>query len=305
VWEAFSFFYYGALVPNTALAKLETGIPTEALLAQGFQYWDATFAFDPVTVIVLGLGLLLFLFYGWPGRLIAIGASVHLGYVTTIGGDFMTGRFFTPDLLWVVVGLAGLPSAWPRRLDWGLALTAPLMVASALIGSASPWLLRGSDFGAADGGAEAIDWHGVVDERRFYYPTLGLLPRLGQGVRRSESPLQAAGVAARRRTAARQVIPVSVAGVFSFYAGPRVHVIDRYALSDPLLARLPARSPWRIGHFERDIPDGYAASLETDRNLIRDPQIHARYDDIRLVTRGPLWSVERLTTAARLAWNGP
>src|SRR5690242_2770977 len=52
-WEMFSLVYYGALVPNTAFAKLATGIPSRELIAQGATYFRVSAAFDPV-----GAGLL-------------------------------------------------------------------------------------------------------------------------------------------------------------------------------------------------------------------------------------------------------
>ncbi|HEX6477779.1 MAG TPA: hypothetical protein VF043_02960 [Ktedonobacteraceae bacterium] len=38
VWEAFALWYYGFLFPNTAYARLDTGIGTGRLLAQGVDY---------------------------------------------------------------------------------------------------------------------------------------------------------------------------------------------------------------------------------------------------------------------------
>jgi hypothetical protein len=42
-------------------------------------------------------------------------------------------------------------------------------------------------------------------------------------------------------------------GLTWYVAGPSVHIVDLYALADPLLARLPALKNSRIGHFQRDI----------------------------------------------------
>jgi hypothetical protein len=41
------------------------------------------------------------------------------------------------------------------------------------------------------------------------------------------------------------------------------------------------------------VPDGYLASVITDSNRVRDPRVHALYDVIREVTRGPLFSARR------------
>jgi arabinofuranosyltransferase len=82
-------------------------------------------------------------------------------------------------------------------------------------------------------------------------------------------------------------------GMIGYYTGPDRHIIDRFALGDPLLARLPAVQPWRIGHFARELPEGYVESVERDTNVVADPEVRALYDLIREVTRGPIWSWRR------------
>ncbi len=79
-------------------------------------------------------------------------------------------------------------------------------------------------------------------------------------------------------------------GAVGYYLGPRRHVIDTLALGDPLLARLPAKPRWRVGHYERAVPEGYVESVATDSNRSSDPKVHALYDTIRVVTRGALFT---------------
>ncbi len=57
---------------------------------------------------------------------------------------------------------------------------------------------------------------------------------------------------------------------------------------------------WRIGHFERKPPRGYARSLESGENEIANPVIYRLYDQIRLATRGPLLSFERARAILQL-----
>ena len=42
LWEIFSVFYYGIPYPNTALAKLNTGIPSSELVLQGLPLFTKT-----------------------------------------------------------------------------------------------------------------------------------------------------------------------------------------------------------------------------------------------------------------------
>jgi arabinofuranosyltransferase len=73
--------------------------------------------------------------------------------------------------------------------------------------------------------------------------------------------------------------------------------MDKVCLSDPLRSRLPAFSGWRIGHFRRGVPVGYVESIEAGFvNRIREPHLHEYYDKLLLVTRGNLFSFERLKT---------
>jgi hypothetical protein len=60
---------------------------------------------------------------------------------------------------------------------------------------------------------------------------------------------------------APQVTIFEAVGLLGYYAGPGVHIVDPMALTDPLLARLPADKPWRIGHFRRQLPPGYVDRL--------------------------------------------
>jgi hypothetical protein len=94
---------------------------------------------------------------------------------------------------------------------------------------------------------------------------------------------------------------VTVQGSIGFYglaAGPDKYLVDRNALSDPLLARLPVSRhlyfEFYAGHYFRDIPDGYLESVARGENLIADPQLHAYYDRLLNVVRGPLASRSRL-----------
>jgi hypothetical protein len=87
-------------------------------------------------------------------------------------------------------------------------------------------------------------------------------------------------------------------GMFGLYAGPRKFVVDRNALSDPLLARLPV-SPrlyfeFYASHYFRDLPDGYLESIEADDNRLRDPVLRPYYDRLRHVTRGALSDMSRV-----------
>jgi hypothetical protein len=99
------------------------------------------------------------------------------------------------------------------------------------------------------------------------------------------------------RDAPKRVAIHGSIGMFGLFAGPEKYVIDRNALSDPFLARLPV-SPrlyfeFYAGHYFRDIPGGYIESCERGENVLTDPTQHDYYDRLLSVIRGPLFRLER------------
>jgi arabinofuranosyltransferase len=293
-WTAFSLFYYGFPFPNTAYAKLATGIAATDLARQGLVYLLNSMRWDPLTLTVTVMAVVVAVARRWAGGIaVAAGIVLYLLYVVSIGGDFMSGRFLTLPLLAAVVlllavtGDAARPAAihLTPRIAAGLAA---LLLLLAAIGHL-PVLPAGSPTGDAarrDGD--------IADERAYYTPNTGLFAD------RAPHPWAEQGMVLRTEGAA--VVEHGNVGFLGYYAGPAVHIIDRNGLTDPLLARLPVRDPagWRIGHFRRDVPAGYADTLRGGQNVIQDANLAAYFDVLARVTRGPLWNVERLREIWRL-----
>lgn len=298
VWEFFSLLYYGSLVPNTALAKLPAGVPMSALVAQGFRYLVATSYFDPVTIAVLVACLAVLIAGGrGAGRIIALGVALHLAAVVAVGGDFMAGRFITPSFTLAVAATVSL-AARPGKPATQLVAAVALLAASVLV-TASP-LRTGADLQPAPEGEFAR--YGVTDERRFYYPSLGLLRVMSGQTSPGDHGWSALGRELRAGVAkgGERLREASNVGLFGYYAGPDIYVVDRNALTDPFLARLPPAPGWRVGHYTRTMPAGYVESRRSDRNVVEDPNLHRLYDDVHVVTREPIWSARRFGIIA--AW---
>jgi len=309
VWHGFSLVYYGALVPNTAYAKLSTGIAGGDLRAQGLVYLAESLRFDPLTLVTVAAGSVATRWLSWRERALALGALLYLGYVVSIGGDFMSGRFLTPSfavgVALVVRALARLRE--PMRLVPGAAALA--------LGFLAPYpaLTSGSDYGADRGNdfrdlraaADAIIGDdGISDERAWHFALTGMiLVQREQG--RFVLPLEGHPKyreVERLKQNGDKLIVTGAIGLRGYLLGPEVHFIDQNALSDPLLARLAVADPtdWRISHFRRPIPCGYRESLTADANLLRDPGLARVYDAVRLVTRGPLFEAGRWREIWRL-----
>ncbi len=305
-WEMFSAFYYGSLVPNTAYAKLNVTMAPAETIARGLAYFDRTLWADPATLPAILFGIALVLWArprrDWP---LVAGLVATLVYVVWIGGDFMAGRFFTVPLIWsaTLIASVGMP---PRA---GVVMASSLLI----IGLLAPWepaiisgigyaridnLLRGrAGRGPSDDGLN-ITIHEITDVRRYYYEGTGLAK--GQfRFRRPDDPGVDDGL--RLREGGRQVVVRDSIGFVGYFAGPEPHIVDMFALTDPLLARLPALRGSRVGHYQRDIPAGYLESIEAKANHIADPSLSAYYDTLRLVVSGPLFDVRRVTAALLLA----
>ncbi len=300
-WELFSLIYYGQLVPNTALAKLPPGVPAGELAVQGLRYLAATWHFDSVTPLVIASSAILLAWRGGvAGRALAAGIVLHVLSIVVVGGDFMSGRFLTSAIVASVAGIMTVRGG-PRFDRALIAAAATLMV----IGAFKPGtaLRTSADFGLPRESGAEFD-HGVTDERRFYYPDLGLLPVLQGRGSPERHGWAAAGLEMRSAPTGpeRRVRTASNVGLFGYYAGPDVYVIDRNALTDPFLARLPPKSGWRVGHYERAVPPEYEASRRADRNLLADPAMHRLYDDIERLSRADIWSGERFSLIFRSFW---
>ncbi|MDX9991339.1 MAG: hypothetical protein RBS68_04755 [Anaerolineales bacterium] len=287
LWSLFALFYYGFIFPNTYYAKLNTAIPHTTLLHQGVIYYLNEVLFDPLTLAVIVCGLLASLAGAERRqRAIAFGMVLYLGYIFYIGGDLMSGRFFSIIFLMSVSLL--LPHF--EKFNWQTKALAGLAVL--FLGLMAP---SAAFLPPASIDIETAHRTGVSDERAFYYSASGLT-RWGRSHKLPEHEWVSEGIALRE-----QQTPVYVGkgiGYLGFYAGPQVHVIDYFALSDPLLARLPVQPglKWDIGHIRREIPAGYLESLASAENQIADPNLAAYYEKLSILTRANLWSWERIST---------
>ncbi|MBX3048866.1 MAG: hypothetical protein KIT46_01030 [Anaerolineales bacterium] len=315
-WELFALVYYGFPFPNTYYAKLHNYVPLAQEVWAGLNYFWFTLLYDPLTWVVVLSAAVVVLLGNRPPRGVAVllGMLLYLLYVLQIGGDFMGGRFLSAVYLAAVVLLAVyfLPQLSLRRY-WPLIPAALLLSA---VASSPPYWLYAKGF-------ETARWQGVVDERMVYHttnliriedlyafnshPDYHLLNRaaylarsLGRGTAfrwEAEHDWIELGRQLRAQAEAEGMLylPQGANGFTGYYAGPDVYFIHGLALTDPLLSRLPPiyNPNWRSGHFMRQIPAGYLALEAGQQAALDDPALDAYYQQIRLVTQGPLFSAER------------
>jgi arabinofuranosyltransferase len=293
-WEIFSLVYYGFPFPNTAYAKLQTGVGAAELAGQGLLYFLDSMQTDPVTLLAITAGVVMLVQErrerDWP---VALGIGLYLLYIVRIGGDFMSGRFFVAPLVCATALLA--------RLDWEkrASAVAPLVVTLAVLGTIATVRppIRSTMDTYVTSWSDGVGPGAIADERAFYYRNTGLL----RWTREVPLPHDSLMVdAAKAMRGQHEVLATRNVGLFGYFAGPTVHIVDLMALTDPLLAREPAIRPWRIGHFERRLPDGYLETIRTGDNQITDTTTAYTYEQLKLVTQGPIWSRRRWRAIRRL-----
>ena len=296
LWEVFAIVYYGFPFPNTAYAKLQHGISESTLIGQGLLYLLDSIAEDPVTLLATAAFTAAVLRVPtrkhWP---FAVGILLYYAYVVRIGGDFMSGRFLAAPLFVAVALFVRLPIASAARVAPAVAA---VCIVLGIIATKRPPIMSDADTFVLTPNA-AMGVAGVADERAYYYRYTGLL----RWTREVPLPHNATVDSGRQARNGPLVVVRSTIGLFGYYAGPTVHVVDAMGLGDPLLARLPAEGRWRIGHFEREIPEGYVATLETGENKLVDPAVGARYQQLKLITQGPLWARRRWRAIAAVAFG--
>jgi arabinofuranosyltransferase len=283
-WLAFSTIYYGFPFPNTAYAKLGTGIDGPTLLGMGWDYFKDSLHRDPISLPLIGLGLLAGFWRGknWP---LALGLLLYLVYVMRIGGDFMSGRFFALPFLTSVFLIGKAFEARPIWLN-GLAVAA---FGLALLGP-TPMLLSGSEFAIPK--EQVINEAGVADERAFFYGGTGMLHAL-EGREMPDFRWVMDGKAESKLPG--KVVIQDAVGFFSYFAGLEKHIVDRLALVDPVIARIPARyhAQNRPGHYDRLLPAGYVKHLNDRSVPLPDSAANRLAQDMAVISRAGLFSRER------------
>jgi arabinofuranosyltransferase len=303
-WELFSLFYYGFLFPNTAYAKLNTGIEWNLLLEQGVMYFKYSINRDPITPLAIVAGAVIgFLKRDGRSIVVSIGIALYCAYILKIGGDFMSGRFLSLPLFAAVFlikqGL-DIPLITLRRRLLAGGLLAALGIAAAL--SANHPLLSAASY------RNRRLVNGIADERGYYFGASGLVNVMGDVAPFERDPFYRRALEEQARALEKQkhnrkhVVLSPNVGVFGLTAGPLVHIFDSYALVDPLFARLPSYKypKWRIGHFRRIAPDGYRDTLKKGQNVIKDKNLAAYYDKLSLIIRSDLFSADRLLTILKM-----
>ncbi len=286
LWEIFAVIYYGFPFPNTAYAKLYTGIKQADLIEEGFIYILNSLNWDPITLLTVLAGTGLSFYKGsWKEKSIAIGVLLYIFYLVWIGGDYMSGRFFSGALLVSVVLLARQFA----EIEPTEGLIAFALIVAAAYASPTPTLTSVNDETFSTG---RTDVSGIYDLRSYYFQTSGLI-FTRNNYQKPFHEWVSRGLMFRESK--KNYLIEGTIGYTGYFAGPRLFIIDPNALADPLLARLKPipNEHWLPGHFEREVPAGYVETLRGGRNYFEDQSLGEYYMKLWLIINGPIFSPER------------
>ncbi len=287
-WEAFAVAYYGFPFPNTAYAKLSTGIPKSEYLVRAFAYYKMSFWQDPMVLagIIAGAGAIL-----WARRartsVPLVGVLLYLVYIVNIGGDFMRGQDVHRTAVRddAAASWRSLPRSGPHGAS---------NLASLVIGALG--LLLVANLGGLF--YEGMSWnthnpYGVLDDKRLYYQATNL--PLNLYLRPLETVAACPGGScstarpATRRWSIRASDCAATTPAPRFTSSTRLRSATRY---------------WR-GFRHWTIRRGASATCgATSRTAIstrsepvatrsRIPGVAEYYDHLATVIKGPLWTAER------------
>lgn len=292
-WEIFSVLYYGFPFPNTYYVKLGTGITLMQYILKGLQHVLYNLMTDPAVVIIPVI-------YGFLGlfikdirhKLLALGILLYMVYVVRIGGDFMAGRHFT--VIYVIsaacfITLRHQTNNFVNSRFMILTSLACLLFSVTLADAPISHFYNRSNSG------------GTSDQRYYYFINTSLVRntvRYFRNKRLSVYNTWSHNAVDELKASGFKRGIIGFAGGVLVYENSDLYLGDAFGIGDPLLSHLPLRHlegiNWRIAHVARKMPEGYSESVKNDSNEIVNPALHEYYDVIRLITRGELFSPERI-----------
>ena len=310
VWLIYATVYFGYPLPNTFYAKMATDLPLHQYIFKGLTYYFVQLTKDPITLVFIFLMLINFKQYKGITKYLAIGVMLYLLYLFKIGGDFMQGRFFAVPLFISTLIMINLFKEYPLYIKKYTKVFLYTMLITIVGRSLYDHQIYRPPFLASHTYDKKNISNGqVADERGYYYLKQGLMspqqryPKINQSSifnHKIYKKVQMHGDGKLGNLNLEQGHEKNF-GRIGLEHGHDTYFIDIHALTSPLLAKLPAKKgKWRTGHQVRKIPQGYVESIEQSKNLILNPQIKNLYDDISLVTKGKLFTKERLKAIFRL-----
>ena len=300
-----SLIYYGSIIPHPAYNKLNTGISKLDLINQGIKYFFVSFWVDTITLAIITITAFCSFFSNKKHVVfLSYGILTNLAYVLFVGGCYMQGRFISYAYLLSVVVLLLYSINIDVKND-AIAVKIKIEDEKKTLLAALIVCLLYICFYPHTPAKSPIDYHnrdvrwGITDERGYYFGTNSLWKYITRDKKKEYFPDHIGSRLGFEFSKSKDKIYTELVSVgsFGYWAGTDKIIIDSLTTADPLLARLPVRGEWRIGHFQRIIPLGYKESILNNSAELKDPGLNEFYKKIRLITQSKkLFSLERIKT---------
>jgi len=294
-WELFSLFYYGFLFPNTKYAKLPSSFFNREYITQGLHYLTSIVVFDILSAIFMFIAVIIMpLCYIFSRRArqyirpemfyLALGILWYDLYVISTGGTYLYARFLSLQIfasVWLVYGLYGGLLGSPARnlkIKFSYILLAVALMEFRPMFHPGNVLLR--IFPNCLQGGITFGWNAVSFSGHHLTRPDGSPPPVAH------------------HDPGFWVTSFTGVGMGGFEMGPSAHIVNPFAITDPLLARLPNTgvpiSQSYIFNTFRETPAGYLDALRTYSLAGMDPDLALYEAKLRYITSGDLWSMDRL-----------
>ena len=241
-YQLFRMAWFGALVPNTALAKA-ADVPH---WREGGAYvWNLVrpYALWGPLAVVAAVGIAVLRSTSRRHVLAAvalpIAAVVHAAYIVRAGGDYQHGRLLLPALVALLAPVAVVPLRRALLLPAGAIAVWAAVTAAAL-------RLDGTDVSGntliADGRATIVDFLDVAHPVTVDDVGTGAVP-IGatDGVWVDDERLPVDGIR-------EPAVVLRGIGVTGYALGPDVYVYDRVGLANAVVSRFEVERPGFVGH---------------------------------------------------------
>jgi len=302
LWILFSVFYYGFPFPNTAYVKLGTEIPFKDYFYRGLQYIITSSITDLLLLLIPATMVIMTIIVKKARYLyISAGIILYVIYLIRIGGDFMVGRHFTVLFFIALCTYFNMENERfgayknPDKLKNSFLVIAMIgLIYAGTMQVITSQFLFGNVFNSP-----------IADERGGYFRFTSLFNNAISVATTGEMVIRNAwneeGVEELRGYGIESGILEMVPGITKYYNND-MYLNDLYALGDPFLSKLPAvrEDNWRIGHMWREPPAGYGDTVIYGKNIIENKDIAEYYEIIKLITRGDLFSKERISAIVRI-----
>jgi arabinofuranosyltransferase len=288
LWSLFSLLYYGMPFPNTAYAKLHLDIPREQLLKQGLTYFWIGIKYDVISIAIIISGWLYLTTRMRDKFAISIALSLLLGvvYVVWIGGDFMSGRFYSHLVFMALLAsLLTLSQPWFNLKKNAVVISASVIVMGALYGFFYPHTPVNGELVYE----KTLVRKGISDERGLYSPQMSIWQYL-----KNDASYRCRSTFGQYPVAEPYAVWVAI-GIDGYSAGKDSIIFDNPALASVFLARMPRGIAWAPGHTWHPLPDGFPESYIAQKPLMKDAALNQYFSVVSSITQSDtLFSWERM-----------